>query len=447
MSDTPPTPSKKRKKSSVRHTRAIQYDRAKRAVVDNLPAQVETVFKEIIHPLTLAQCELFRQMGMRERTLTLPVMMALLLSTAWRQIAGVNELVRLVRTEALVWEKPQKVSQQALSLRLSSMPAELFLNVLNQLLPIMQQRWQARLRPLAAEIQWAYEHFANVLIVDGSTLDALIKKIGLLQAFAKNPLAGKMTALLELGSRLPRKIWFKNDPQTNDQTFWEQILAELQPDSLLLFDKGYTNFERFRELTSAGVTFITRAKSNLKYEVVRALAAMPKFRDTIIYIGDTDTHQRLRLVEVLYGKTWHCYLTNEIDPEKLPARQLVALYYRRWTVEQAFNTVKRLLGLAYFWSGSQNSVELQLWSTWIVYAILIDLCDQVAGLRNVLFDRISIEMVYRSLYYYLKAYARGDADELPGWLATCDKVYGVVKRKPKKKDVFQSWPLTIAASA
>ena len=73
MSDTSSNPNKKRKKSSVRHTRAIQYDRAKRAVVDNLPAQVETVFKEIIHPLTLAQCELFRQMGMRERTLTLPV--------------------------------------------------------------------------------------------------------------------------------------------------------------------------------------------------------------------------------------------------------------------------------------------------------------------------------------------------------------------------------------
>ena len=78
---------------------------------------------------------------------------------------------------------------------------------------------------------------------------------------------------------------------------------------------------------------------------------------------------------------------------------------------------------------------------------MIDLCDQVAGLRNLLFDRISIEMVYRSLYYYLKVHARGDADDLPGWLATCDKVYGIVKRKPKKKDVFQSWPLTIAVSA
>jgi len=447
MSNATPNTNKKRKKSSVRHTRAIQYDRAKRAVVDNLPAQVETVFKEIIHPLTLAQCELFRQLGMRERTLTLPVMLALLLSAVWRQIAGVNELVRLVRTEATLWEKPHKVSQPALSQRLSTMPAELFLNVLNQLLPIMQQRWQARPRPLAPEIQWAYEHFANVLIVDGATLDALIKKIGLLQAFAKNPLAGKMTALLELGSRLPRRIWFKNDPQTHDQTFWEQIMAELPPGSLLLFDKGYINFGRFRELSSAGITFITRAKSNLKYEFVRELAATPKFRDSLIYIGDADTHQRLRLVEVLFGKTWHRYLTNEIDPEKLPARQLVALYYRRWSIERAFSTGKRLLGLAYFWSGSQNSVELQLWSTWIVYAILIDLCDQVASLRNVLFDRISIEMVYRSLYYFLKANARGETDDFPRWLATADKIYGIIKRRPKKKDVFHSWPLTIAAEA
>ena len=224
-------------------------------------------------------------------------------------------------------------------------------------------------------------------------------------------------------------------------------MAELPPGSLLLFDKGYINFGRFRELSSAGITFITRAKSNLKYEFVRELAATPKFRDSVIYIGDADARQRLRLVEVLFGKTWHRYLTNETDPEKLPARQLVALYYRRWTIERAFSTVKRLLGLAYFWSGSQNSVELQLWSTWIVYAILIDLCDQVASLRNVLFDRISIEMVYRSLYYFLKAHARGDADDLPGWLATCDKIYGIVKRKPNKQDVFQSWPLTIAAPA
>jgi hypothetical protein len=87
-------------------------------------------------------------MGLRERTLTLPVMMALLLSAVWRQIAAVSELARLIRDEAVLWEEPKKVSQQGLSDRFNTLPAILFLNVLNLLLPLMQQRWQERERPL-----------------------------------------------------------------------------------------------------------------------------------------------------------------------------------------------------------------------------------------------------------------------------------------------------------
>jgi hypothetical protein len=76
-----------------------------------------------------------------------------------------------------------------------------------------------------------------------------------------------------------------------------------------------------------------------------------------------------------------------------------------------------LLGLAYFWCGSQNAVELQLWSTWIVYALLIDLCDEVAGLLKLPFERISVEMVFRSAYYYTKAVERGDTRSMPEYLA------------------------------
>lgn len=46
----------------------------------------------------------------------------------------------------------------------------------------MQQRWQERVRPLPAEIAWAQARFTACLIVDGSTLDALIRKVGLLRA-------------------------------------------------------------------------------------------------------------------------------------------------------------------------------------------------------------------------------------------------------------------------
>ena len=434
-------------KSTVRHTRAIQADRQKRPLVDNLTADVEALFRSLVHPLTLSQCHLFRQMGLRERTLTLPVMMALLLSAVWRQIAAVNELARLIRDEAVLWEEPRQVSQQALAERFNTLPAVLVLNVLNLLLPLMQQRWQARARPLPPEIAWAQARYTACLIVDGSTLDALIRKVGLLRDLASHPLAGKMTALLHLGSQLPDKIWFDAKATSHDQSVWDAILTHIQAGSLLLFDLGYTNFARFRQLTEKGVTFITRAKSNLTYEVAQVFVATPVFRDTLVWIGKGDDRQQVRLLEVLYGNSWRRFLTNELDPEQLPARYLVALYYRRWTIERAYSTIKRLLGLAYFWCGSQNAVELQLWSTWIVYTVLIDLCDEVAGLLKLPFERISVEMVFRSIYYYTKAIERGDRRSLPEYLADRANDLGIVKRKRKNKlSLFASWPLTIASN-
>jgi len=434
-------------RSTIRHTRAIQVDRQKRPIVDNITTEVEDIFRSIVHPLTLAQCDLFRAMGLRERTLILPVMVALLLSAIWRQITGTSELARLIRHEAVLWEQPRKVSQSALSQRLNTLPSELFLAILEPLLVIMQKRWQERDRPLPPEIAWALEKYVECLIVDGSTLDGLVKKVGLLRDTPETPLAGKMMGLLHLASQLPKQIWFDAKATSHDQSFWDKIATALKPDSLLLFDLGYTNFAYFLQLTQQDVTFITRAKSNLKYKLARSLVNTPTFRDSIVSIGTGTEKQQVRLVEVLYGGTWLRYLTNELDDTQLPARYLVALYYRRWTIERAYATVKRLLGLAYFWAGSQNAVELQLWSTWMVYAILIDVCDEVAELLKQSFERISIEMVYRAIYYYLNAVKRGDTRGFAQYLADGASNLGIVKRRRKEdKDIFKSWFLTIASS-
>ena len=60
----------------------------------------------------------------------------------------------------------------------------------------------------------------------------------------------------------------------------------------------------------------------------------------------------LRLIEIRSGKTWHSYLTSVLDPHVLPPYVVADLYRRRWRIEDAFNTVKRLLGLSYLWTGS-----------------------------------------------------------------------------------------------
>ncbi len=428
MSEEKPT--KKRKTSSVRHTRAIQRDRSKRPLVDPPDEQVAERLHDIIHPATLAQVAHFHQQGLRERTLTLPVMMAFLLSLIWRQIGGVSELARVVQSEALLWADPQKVSQQALSLRLSSLPAALFGQVLTAVLPVLQERWQQRDRPLLPELAWAQTHYTQVVSVDGSTLDALIRKMGLLKDLPAHPLAGKMTALLDIGTRLPLHIWYEPNPQAHDQSCWAQIYPALERGMLLILDLGYTNFSMFRQFTTDGITFLTRAKSNLVYEVEQVLHRSAAVHDRIVWIGKDDTYQQVRLIEVLYKGKWYRYLSNELDPLKLPVAYAVALYWQRWRIEDAYNIVKRLLGLAYFWSGSQNAVELQLWSTWMLYGILVDLTDDVADALDRPFSAISMEMIYRSLYFFTKAHERGEAEQLVTYLTANTKLLGIIKRKP-----------------
>ncbi|MCP4377229.1 MAG: transposase, partial [bacterium] len=225
------------------------------------------------------------------------VMVAFVLEMIWRQIGGVSELARLVQTEAILWEQPRKVSQQALSQRLTSLPADLFLKVLQAVLPVMRARWFARERPLPPELVWAAERYRGVLAVDGSTLDALIRKMGLLRELPKNPLAGKMTALLDLCTRLPEQLWYESNPKAHDQRFWPQILATLKAGSLLIFDKGYLNFSRFSQLRQAQVTFITRSKSNLVYTLEHALLRTAAVHDYRVWIGKGETRQRVRLIE------------------------------------------------------------------------------------------------------------------------------------------------------
>ena len=375
--NTTPSPSPK-KPSSVRHTRAIQRDRGKRPPVAPPDAQVSARLTELIHPLTLSQVAYYHDLGLRERVLSLPVMVALVLSMIWRQIGAVSTLVRLLHDEGFLWTAPVQVSQQALSQRLRVFPAALFERVLTDLLPRMHARWAARQRPLPPELAWAQARYRAVQAVDGSTLDALVRKVGLLRDAPTHPLAGRMTGLLNLCTRLPDALWYDPDAQAHDQRFWPRILAALRAGTLLLFDLGYTNFTLFAQLTKAHVTFVTRAKSNLAYSVAAWLQQTETVRDAVVWIGSGADRQQVRLIEVCYRNTWCRYLTNELDPTTLPVLYAVALYWQRWRIEDAFNVVKRLLGLAYFWTGSENGVAVQLWATWLLYAVLVDLTDAVA---------------------------------------------------------------------
>ena len=106
------------------------------------------------------------------------------------------------------------------------------------------------------------------------------------------------------------------------------------------------------------------------------------------------------------------------------------LYRRRWRIEQAFNYVKRLLGLSYLWTGSLNGIKLQIWGTWLFYGVLVDLADAVADEMSLPFESISLEMVERGLYHFQVAERQG--------LAADPVKYFALKRKSRFRDCQSS---------
>jgi hypothetical protein len=428
--------SQKKKPSSVRHTRAIRVAETKHVPAIAPDPLITERLTELVHPATYAQMDFYHRLGLRDRLLNLPVMVALVISMIWRHIGSASELVRVLAQEGFLWVSPLQVTQQALSLRLQDFPAILFERVLLDVLPPLQARWEERQRPLPSEVAWARERFGRLLIFDGSTLDSLLRKLKALREWPQTPLAGRMGALLDLGSRLPVQIWYEPDAQAHDHRFVEPLLTRLKDHDLLVFDGGFLDFDFFDHLTEGLVTFITRPHTNTVFQGIQVLQRSATIHDQIIHLGSSPKSScvhRMRRVEVLYQGSWYRYLTNALDPQRLPAEMIVALYRRRWRIERAFLVVKRLLGLAYVWVGSENGIQLQIWATWLLYGLLVDLTDAVATELNVLFDAISVEMVFRGLYHFTQAYHRGDAHDPILYLAAHAHDLAILKRKRSLK--------------
>jgi len=282
-------------------------------------------------------------------------------------------------------------------------------------------------------LAWALERYTAVLAVDGSTLDALLRKLKLLRDLPKNPLAGRILAILDVAYHLPYHLVYTPNAQAHDHGFWPAIQSAVSAGALLLLDAGFIDFACYLQLTQAGVTFITRPKSNLAAQCLRVFTRTATLRDTLCWIGKGEERQQVRLIEILARGQWYRYLTNECDPARLPAEMVIALYSYRWRIEDAFAAVKRLLGLAYFWVGAENGVQLQVWATWLLYAVLVDLTDAVAEVLQRPFADLSLEMVYRSLYFVTQAYHRGETTDAVAYLAANAQLLGIIKRKRKNK--------------
>jgi hypothetical protein len=238
--------------------------------------------EDLLTPAITSQENYYRQLGLRDRILNLPFMVAAILTLLWRDVAGVRELTRILARDGFLWCSPTQVSQQAISQRFLTFPAILCEKVFKELLPELRKKWHKRNnRPMPESIQFALSKFEKVWIADSSVLESLFKKLKSLEDIPKGKLAGKMGVVIDLMTRLPVDIWFQENPNANDVNFEKDILNLAHSQTLLLLDRGFYHF--------------------------LLVLGQKKLRDVT-----------LRLIEVRSNHKWHSYLTSVLDPNLLP---------------------------------------------------------------------------------------------------------------------------------
>ncbi len=409
--------------------------------------EIASQLSALLTPALVSQENYYRQLGWRARILNLPLMVAAVLTLLWRGVPGVTELTKMLAREGFLWCRPTKVTQQAMSQRFLIFPATLFEGVFKNLLPSLRTAWHQRnQRPLPESVQFALRNFSRIWIVDSSTLEALFCKLKSLEDVPRGQLAGKMATVIDLMNRLPVELWFLENPKASDvkveQNIWQLVPAQ----TLLLLDRGFYHFSFWLKLIERDIHLITRLKKGASIQIKQVFTKSYDLKAHLVCLGSGTARTpyiTLRLIEVRSGKTWHSYLTSVLDPTVLPPYVVADLYRRRWRIEEAFNTVKRLLGLSYLWTGSLNGIQLQIWGTWIFYAILVDLGDAVADRLSLPIDSISLEMIYRGLYHFYVARQQGKAtDPIEYFAAPENRDLGIVKaqRKPNVKLIIAPFP-------
>lgn len=387
----------------------------------------------LVYPVALGIWDRARGPTLRERILSLPVMVGILLSLVWRQIPSVRVLNQTLAREPLLWVAPTTVSQQAISRRLTSLPATLFAQLFAELVPTLQQRAAQRPAFHAALLAALAPRYRRVWILDSSRLEAVFKKSGAVRAATGTVLGGTLVTVLDLGSHLPVHVWVEPSATVNDRKSLPNLHECTPPGTIVVLDRGFSSFASFDTLTETGSTVVGRWTANWHYEVIETLSSSPTHLDQRVRLGryrSSPCQHPVRRIGRLDHGQWHYWITTEPDPSQLSADQVIALFAQRWRIEDAFLQCKRLLNLSYLWGSTPNAIALQVWSTVLLYAMLIDLCGELGQALAVPAERISVEMTFRSLYHYARACQQGESRGLLAWLSDpAQGDLGLVKRQ------------------
>lgn len=145
---------------------------------------------------------------------------------------------------------------------------------------------------------------------------------------------------------------------SNERRGAAQLLLNLKAKDLVIYDRGYMSSKLLTLHNRLGVDGLFRLSKTTFLEIREFLKS--KKKDGIIEIKRKDLDVRLRVLRYKVKGSEIVLATTLLDQSKFPYHAVTKLYHKRWSIEEAFKTLKFTLKLENWHSRSPIGVKQEL---------------------------------------------------------------------------------------
>lgn len=207
----------------------------------------------------------------------------------------------------------------------------------------------------------------KIEIIDSSTI-SLFSEV--FRGAGRNRITGvkkgglKIHTKLPLGGVCPNMVHI-TEAACTDKYFLGQL--SIQANTIYVFDKGYANYLKWKEIQYRAAFWVTRLNKNAKYQTISEkvydcidYADGGIISDSIIIFDKKNITLKARLIVYKDPETSKVlkFICNLFEYNPLVIAQI---YKYRWSIEVFFKRLKQNFQTNYFYSDSLNGIQSQIW--------------------------------------------------------------------------------------
>lgn len=249
----------------------------------------------------------------------------------------------------------------------------------------------------------------RLYIMDSTTI-TLFKDI--LKGVGRNPKQGKKKGgikahtIIKASENVPCLIRY-SEAVRHDHMFLDEVF-NLVSGSIITFDKGYVDYERYEAFTKKSIWYVTRLKDNALYKAGEefdipdtADSGVLKDEEIALNYGQKKEKEH-RARRIAYwdnenGRVFE-FITNNFE---LSAEKVAMIYKKRWQIELLFKQLKQNFPLKYFLGDNENAIEIQIWTAMLANLLITLIKSRIK--RGWAFSNL-VSVIRQQLMNYINIY-------------------------------------------